>query len=700
MSAPYDADNNPEPDGPPSDLGDVELYLSLKNWFLADVAHSNDWREQARRDFAFKAGDQWLPETKSKMESEGRVPITFNQVLPIIKAVAGIEINTRVHTTFLPRGTEEGDIIANEGLSQVSEWMSDGCQGKYQESAAFQDALTCGMGWTEDRMDYEEDPDGKYIETSLDPLEMYWDAAARGMNLADSRRRWRARKMPLSEAKDMFPGVDTVDLNCTWAMGVETKTPRPVEDRRLKQENTKEDPKSEVTILQVQWWERERYHRVADPMSGEVISLSTEEFTKLKKRVKEVEAETGEAYPIESVEQKRKVFKQAFVGGKILKKGPCPRPDGFTLHCVTGELHQVKGTFYGLVSMLRDPQMMANKWLSQATHIVNTTAKGGIMAEADAFVDVREAQANWARPDAITLLKKGAIAGNKIMAKPGVGLASTYFQLIQFAVESIPKVTGINMELMGLRDAQQAGVLEAQRKQAAMTILATVFDALSAYRVEVGKTRLYFIQNYLADGRLIRIMGEDGYKAIRLMKDRVVGEYDVVVDEAPTSPNQKERTWIALKEVLPSFQGMIPPPLAVKLLKYVPGLPKELIDDFQRAIEEPNPQAEQAQQIEFQGRVTEIERDAAAADKDRATADKTRADTALAMAQATGAQMRAAGQQANTIASIARAVKAVAPVEEEFAVAPMGGMLPAAPQPPLPRTGPAADASPPPVDEI
>jgi hypothetical protein len=677
----------------PSALSDEALYISMKSWFLSDSAHSSDWREQARKDFDFYAGEQWDPETKKTMEGEGRVPITFNQTLPLIKAVAGIEINTRHQTVYLPRGTEEGDIIANEGLTQASNWMADGCNAKREESQAFQDALKCGMGWVEERLDYEDDPDGKYIESHFSPLEAYWDGAARGVNIQDSRRRWRARKMPIADARAKFPDVDDADLNCSWAMGVETKPLQAAEDRRLKQDNNgKIDDRSMVTILQVQWWEREKYHRVANPITGEVESLDKKKFDELSSRIKELEDDTGQAYPLEYVEQTRKVFKQAFVGGKVLKKGPCPRKDGFTLHCVTGELNLSKGTYFGLITMLRDPQMMSNKWLSQATHIINTTAKGGIMAEQDAFVDVKEAQANWARPDAITLLKKGAIGGNKIMAKPGVGLASTYFQLIQFAVEAMPRVTGINMELMGLRDINQPGILEAQRKQAAMTILATLFDALMDFRTEVGKTRLHFIQNYLADGRLIRLIGEDGkgYRAVKLMKDRVVGEYDVVVDEAPTSPNQKEVTWAALKEVIPAFQGLISPQLAVKLLKYVPGLPKELIDDFQAVMDQPNPDQEKQKQLAYAGGEAKVVRDQAAAEKDFATAEKIKGEAILNMGAQIGQSIDQAAKKANAVGAIARATKTIMPPAptEEFAVQPMDQGMPQLPTPPMPRTGP------------
>ena len=44
--------------------------------------------------------------------------------------------------------------------------------------------------------------------------------------------------------------------------------------------------------------------------------------------------------------------------------------------------------------------MWANKMLSNALHIANTTAKGGIIAEKNAFDDERQAEESYAQPDA------------------------------------------------------------------------------------------------------------------------------------------------------------------------------------------------------------------------------------------------------------------------------------------------------------
>ncbi|MEJ0071206.1 MAG: hypothetical protein WDO24_23445 [Pseudomonadota bacterium] len=65
-----------------------------------------------------------------------------------------------------------------------------------------------------------------------------------------------------------------------------------------------------------------------------------------------------------------------------------------------------------------DPQRWANKWLSQTLHILNTGAKGGVIAELDAFDDPDEAEESWADPAAIVWAQKGGVSAGKIMPRP------------------------------------------------------------------------------------------------------------------------------------------------------------------------------------------------------------------------------------------------------------------------------------------
>lgn len=671
----FDEDNQqPDDDGKTTELDNIALYNRLKDYFEFDYEHSQEWRAKAKGWFGFVSGDQWDKLDRSYLEEQKRPIITFNRVISIIKAVAGIEINGRHETVYLPRGTNPGQVRANEILTGASQWMADGCDAEDEQSSAFQDSLVCGMGWTEATIEYEEEPDGKYIEKKIDPLEMYWDRSARAKNLSDARRVFRVRKMTLGEARDMFPGVPDFELDAPWAIGAENqRDPKPIEERRLKLENsTGPSPKSDVHIVHVQWYEKVPYFRVTDPETGEIKEVDEDAH----KQVQELAGQAG--IKITSVRQMKRVYKQAFLGGAILgevQDAPCP--DRFSWACITGELDRNKGTFYGLVALMEDPQKWANKWLSQTLHILNTTAKGGIIAESDAFKDQRAAQDTYAQPDAITWAAKGAISQGKIMQKPGVGIPTAYVNLLEFAIASIRDVTGINLELLGMRDANQPGILEHQRKQAAMTILATAFDSLRRFRKQIGRVRLHYIQSYLSDGRLIRITGKEGQELVPLLRDQTMGDYEVIVEDAPTSPNQKEATWATIQQVLPAFRELLTPDAVITILEYSP-LPSKLVAAFKEMSHAPNPEAEKAKAITEAMAKIKIEREAAAKDKDIATAEATRAGTLIELATA-GVQAAQLGLIPATQNVMSPEPWTMATINDPFAIDPqgaMGGMIP------------------------
>lgn len=632
----------------PSTLAHEALLATLKTWFRDDAAHSARWRKTAREDFDFVAGEQWTAEERAVLEGQLRPVIVFNRTLSVIKAVAGSEINTRHDIRFIPR--HNADSAVNEVLTGASRWMADGCDAEDEESEAFQHTIICGMGFTEARLDYERDPDGEYVEECISPLEMYWDRTARKKNLADARRIWRVRRMPIDEARALFPDCDDGAFDAAWARAGEIGDPaRSEEDKRRREDNASGAVEDchEVTIVQCQWWEREPYWLVADPVTNARVAMDEAEHATLVARARQLGIVTGRSGQIAGVKLCRRVYKQAFVGAEVLEVGPAPCGEHFSFTCITGEPDPNARTWFGLTRVMRDPQKWANKWLSQTLHILNASAKGGILAETDAFEDQRQAEDSYARPEAITWMRRGALSGaggQKFVPKPTAQFPVGYFNLMEFGISSIRDVTGINLELLGQRDANQPGILEAQRKQAAMTVLATMFDSLRRFRKIVGRIRLYFIQNFLADGRLIRITGPDGARVIPLLRDATLGRYDVIVDDAPTSPNQKEVNWAIISAMLPAFRDQLlaRPELIAAILDYSP-LPSALVEKLKAAAlvptAPPDPQqtqqAQQAQRLAEAAAVARINRDQAAAEKDLATAGKaqTQAVYDLAMAE-------------------------------------------------------------------
>jgi hypothetical protein len=634
----------------PSKLSKETLFTVLKRWFLTDAEFSGPWRIQAKSDFDFRAGEQWTDVDKALLNAQQRPHIVFNRALTILKAVAGMEINGRHEIQFLPSNNTV--TAPNELLSAASKWMAAGCDGEDEESEAFDNCSTCGMGWTENRLCYEDDPAGLYEEESTNPLEMYWDYSCRKKNLKGARRMARAKEMVLSDAMQLFPGYTRGQLDAVWAEGGELdKAVKSIEQKRIRDTDSGSpfdawDDSTKVLIVEMQWFEREVFYVIADEQTQTKVQISEEAYKRMETNAKALEEKLGHGIKVmpTSARMTRKVYKRAFLGSELLQSGDAPIKGSFSWACITGERDLNKGTWFGLIKIMRDPQMWANKWLSQTLHILNTTAKGGIIAEAEAFDDITEAEEKWAMPDTIVWAAAGALSGAnpKIIPKPGGGLTQGYVDLMQFAITSIRDCTGINLELLGQKDINQPGILEAQRKQAGMTVLATLFDSLRRFRKQVGRMRLYFIQTYFSDGRLIRVVGPDGATALPLLRDKTFGEYDVVVDDTPTSPNQKEANWAIIQPLLAIFkeQLMQNPKVFAEMLEYSP-LPAKLVEMIKNFVTEAenDPQkkaeTEMAKKLVIAAQVASINKDQSTAEMQDAKAGATQATASydLAMAQ-------------------------------------------------------------------
>ena len=538
------------------------LLETFGAWDREADAHWSAWREEARTCFDFVAGRQWDDDDAAKMSEANRAAVVFNRIGPIIDSVIGAEINGRQEVQYLPRQIEATG--PNEVLSKGAEWIRQQCDAESEESDAFRDCLICGVGWTVTRMDYEEEPDGKVIIERVDTLEVIVDPRARKPNFADARYlRW-SRPYAKDEFASLWPDAQGAGDGGTASPAV-INNPK----HRYEADGIEDADADTVIVREYQWWEREAVH-IAEPQPGSVIQLSADEHEAVQAHL----AEAGQP-PLATVRSfVRKYYRAQVSGNEVLLHEPLP--DGeFTLKAVTGKRDRNKGVFYGLVRPMLDPQRWANKFFSQALHILNTNAKGGILAEEGAFADARQAEKSWAKADAITWTNPGAMARGAIQPKVAPPMPAAIPQMMDWAVTAIRDTTGVNQELLGMAEREQPGVLEAQRKESAYGILAAFFDSLRRYRKIQGRLLLKYINKYLPEGTLVRIVGSDGVaQYIPLLKDPDFDRFDVIVDSAPSGPNEKAKVFAMMMQ----FQGLLQeagPEVLAELVRYSP-LPDSL----------------------------------------------------------------------------------------------------------------------------
>jgi hypothetical protein len=558
-----------------ADVNESRVTSVRKRWKEAKDGNAS-WRTEARMCYDFVAGEQWEQSDKDKLNEEGRPPVTFNRTAPMIDAVSGLEINNRQTIRYYPR--EIGDVKPNEILTATADWIRDQCDAEDEESEAFRDASICGVGCTETRMDYEEEADGKVIDERRDPLMVFPDPSSKKRSYKDARYVFHAEWVDKTEIESRWP-----DKEVAWSDDdLGSQTPGDG-DRSFLYDGDNPDVdvhKDKGLVLHYQCWKKEPYYRLFDPFQQKNVELSEEEFEKLKENGSKLgmtfnRADVAGEKDISYVKQFKKVYYRGFFCGSTeLEYSRSPIQTGFTFKFITAKRDRNKACWYGIVRVLIDPQKWANKWLSQVLHIVNSNAKGGAFVEEGALVDKRKAQDEWAKPSPLILLTEGSI--EKIKERTPSAYPTGLDRLMMFAFDSLPYVTGINLEMLGMANREQAGVLEQQRKKSAMAILAPLFASAREFKKEKGRLYLEFIEKFIPEGRIVRVVGQGKAQYVPFTKQPGVSTYDVVVDESPDSPDFRSEVWTSIREILPAVikqGGAIPP----EVLKYAP-MPSEAAD--------------------------------------------------------------------------------------------------------------------------
>ena len=105
------------------------------------------------------------------------------------------------------------------------------------------------------------------------------------------------------------------------------------------------------------------------------------------------------------------------------------------------------------------------------------------------------------------------------------------------------------------------------------------------------------------------------------MRDKTFGEYDVVVDDTPTSPNQKEANWAIIQPLLAIFkdQLMQNPKVFAEMLENSP-LPSRLVEMIKKFVNEADTDPAKAQEVATAKQLLQVQGGTSTAGRRAATA--------------------------------------------------------------------------------
>lgn len=531
-----------------------------------------------------------------------KAEVVFNQIKSSVDAVAGFMAQNRRRAKFIARIPQQpAQSLYSKYKNALYEFVRDNTNSDQLESAQDADMLKCGYGAIETDLSYiignsTTNPYGEITKLKLDPDQVGWDTKAKAPNLLDARFCYYYIDYPLKDALDLFQGSKEDDFESVSLednSGYQYNPWGGVYDR-IKELNTVEWASKKEEVVRVynhQWFQYETFYRAQNPvyltddpqMAGfirlklEVIRDSVDQNTaegldyddmfsldpsaqelvfddKLKSRLME---EFGDM--LDPIAFKRKVYYTAvYSGSHVFTWFKSISQQGFSIKFKTGTYNKTKRIWVGMINAMMEPQKYYNKYLTELMFTIAANSKGGVMVEEDAVKDIQEFEKNYARTDAVIVMNSGALGQGKVQPKANPAIPTGMDSLIQLSEMAITK-NGVDPSFMGALERQdQSGILYKRRIRQVISRFANYFDAVTLYQKEDARLCSDLIRVWVQNnaGEFVRITGEDGVEEfVQLNEDSLTNEYDISIQEAPQTPEDKQETAVMLGQFGDKFMA-------------------------------------------------------------------------------------------------------------------------------------------------
>lgn len=612
-------------------MTDNELMKVAVNHYRVAVRHQQKWKRDAKKAYRFYSGDQLNDDDKHKLEQEKRPIVTFNMVAPNVDAVVGMQRANRTELRYAAHdGAAQNEQFFADWANNLLKKCDESCSAEMETSEAFRDCVISGMGWTQRTIDYDDDPKGIVVKRTIDPLRKWFDPASKRHNLIDRRFDFTEVFMDRWEFDAMFPdykgqgaivggpaGVSPDSPSDPFAVGGEeheqfdTEVEHEEAQDPYRGEHSSPDGqerlRGKVRVVEYNYWRYDMVYHIFGQEDQDVPEEQWADFKDLSAaqglRLIEVEAGTmpdqtaDPSVVFYTCTNKRCFYKAQFSGNLILHHDTNIDPCNFNEHCITGSLDRATGLYYGIVKAMIDPQLWSNKLFMQIMLTVMSNPKGGAFYKRGAFARIEQAKEDYAQsaPLIEVKTKEGERIEDVIHERVPAPYPQGLHEIMTYAASIIPKVTGLNLELLGLAQKDQPGILEHLRQQAGMTILASIFDSLKAYHKLDGRTALYFFRHEVPPKRQAEILGQENAQIVQVVSQLPydLDCFNIMVDEAPYSPNRKFLVFKMLTDIgttNPELQSLIFP----LLLDYTP-LPEQAVMQIKQAQQQSQQAAQQKQ---------------------------------------------------------------------------------------------------------
>lgn len=552
--------------------------------------------EMRRKCVAYFNGDQLDEKVLAGLRKRKQPPIKLNEIRPTVNVLTGLFRSQKLDWSCKPVGPE--DAPAAELKEQLLKHFQDASQLAYVEPEVADDMAIGGKGY----IFVEPAASGYGLRCRRIPAEyVYVDPYARDYDLnEDASYVDIAKWLTLDQCKLLWPKF-AEDFEACVVM-------RDYDDKQGEEEirHVLNDPfgpdadwkpwfgefvepdKKWLRVIE-HWYRRDE--QASFYCFGTKETEITDDF--------EITDAHVEALILKQAHIKtrlvRRIRRAIWTCNILIEDGPSPHwVDRYPIVRWAGFLTP-DGDAQGIVHDLIDPQDVINKsWSKSTWHRMANQ----LFAEQNVFVaGMQKARDEINKPDAALEVKAGML--DKFRIDRGDAKIAQEMGALQFAIDRIRRISGINEEMRGERGQAESRVAIDAKREQAYTMQGVLFDHRVRSWVLLGELLLAMAAQYITGEYAFEVTNNDGTKAWKVINKRVYdpelgtevlensiaeGRVNIKVVDAPLSDTEVDK----LTDMLVKSNQMLPPDMAA-MLAHLPimisKLPQQYKEEYRKIAE-------------------------------------------------------------------------------------------------------------------
>lgn len=552
------------PDGKQLVGPDRDILMSLQEWLRDDEnsVPEQGWRTCSAEDYNMYAGKQDSGEVLRKLAFLKRPSTVFNEIKPKIDRVIGLGDQVRQIPEALPVGFEDEPLaeLTNGVLKHFrkTQGLSD------KEMECYEHIIKGGRSFMYFHINKENPFKPQVAVKRFHGRDVVVDPDSVEYDLSDARRVHLFKWFHEDDIKVYWPKFsETISLFSRESAGVSLPSYFDVATKKYRVVET--------------WYKKlESAYWFINPVTGKPEYLKERMFQRFAKQLKAglllPDGQVFQQSELEYSETRMPFYYVALHSGSILLGNIASphRYKGFPVTQYGAYKDDDENRWFGLITVMKDPQKSLNTMRRQLSHLLQTSPKGLLVHEQGAIVNEEDYALKSSEPNFRLEIAKGKMEKWRFSDQPTI--SNIYAELDAVYQQSMKDTSGVTDGLMGVQTFSREPAEAAHMRQ--MASLSVLYLPLTNFRKSrIHGTKIFhsLIQQYMSYEQVIRVEGTKGSNLMQVnsqinpqvegFNDTAVGEYDIAIDEQAENVTMRKGIAEMLMEFARNSPGTIPPDL-------------------------------------------------------------------------------------------------------------------------------------------